>query len=640
MVEKITPDDISKIVSLSSPSISPKKDAIAISVHRADIENNEYKSDIWLIGISSKIATRFTYSEKDYNPLWSPSGLYIAFLSRRGMTKEDKGNQLYIIRADGGEGKKLIERKEGIDSFTWSPDSRKIAFISQVTREKDDDVKVIERIGFWFNGRGWIFNKRQHLFLLDVESTELKQLTEGDLDVKFARFSNKGDKIAYVAATDDSKPFITDIFVLDLINYEKRKLTNSDMSISSLTWSPDDSYIAFIGNRLPRGFASHNKVWAIRPDTGIGPVQIENLDRNKSNSLNSDVRSFSTTGGNIRWIGEYIYFPVADGPSVNLYKVSLKSSPELVLGGKISLEGFDIQEETIAYAAMDATHPMELYVYDGQITKLTSFNDKFVSEYSIIEPTPFRFRASDNVEIDGWLLKPQNNQNKYPAIVYIHGGPKTCFGDAFLFEFQFFANSGYAVIYMNPRGSDGYTEDFADIRKNYGKRDYQDLMEGLDHVIQNFDFIDHNRIGVAGGSYGGFMTNWIIGHTNRFKAAVTDRSIANWVTFFCTSDIGREFTLDQIGSDPWNDPENLFEQSPIKYLKNVETPTLIIHSQEDYRCWLVEGLQMYTSLKYLGKTTKLVIFPGENHDLSRFGKPKNRIIRLKQYLDWFDAHLK
>jgi len=230
--------------------------------------------------------------------------------------------------------------------------------------------------------------------------------------------------------------------------------------------------------------------------------------------------------------------------------------------------------------------------------------------------------------------------DKYPTILYIHGGPKTSFGDAFMFEFQLLANNGFAVLYMNPRGSDGYSEEFADIRRNYGKRDYQDLLEGISYALQNFNFIDPNRLGVAGGSYGGFMTNWIIGHTKLFKAAITDRSIANWVTFFSTSDIGREFTLDQIGSDPWGEPAKLAEQSPISYLKDVDTPTLIIHSQEDYRCWLGEALQLYTSLKYLGKQAKLVIFPHENHDLSRSGKPKHRVIRLEHYLNWFNNYLK
>ena len=207
-------------------------------------------------------------------------------------------------------------------------------------------------------------------------------------------------------------------------------------------------------------------------------------------------------------------------------------------------------------------------------------------------------------------------------------------------ELQVYTASGFAVICTNPRGSDGYTEEFADIRGEYGKRDFMDLMEALDHVIEKFSFVDGARVAIAGGSYGGFMTNWAVGHTDRFRAAVTDRSIASWVSFFGTSDIGTYFTEDQMAGDPWADEEKLLALSPLRYAKNVKTPLLVVHSFEDYRCWMVEGLQFYTALKYLGKEAEMVLFPGENHDLSRTGKPKHRVARIKHYLGWFEKHLK
>jgi Dipeptidyl aminopeptidases/acylaminoacyl-peptidases len=640
MPGNLTPKDITEFTSFSYPSLSPKGDLIAVSLHRADTENDEYISNIWLVDATNGKVRRFTYGSKDYSPVWSPDGLYIAFLSRRNLSKDVKGTELYIISALGGEARRLLRRKEGIDSFVWSSDSKKIAIISQIVKDEVEDVKVIDRMNYWFNGKGWTFNTRQHLFLLNIERGDLIQLTKGEMDVKFAQFSHDGTKIAYGASIDDSKPYITDLFVYDLQKTQTLKITNSDMEISSIAWSPDDSLIAMNANRLQRGFASHGHIWMIAADGRSGPSLIENLDKNKSNSLNSDVRAYSHGSSQIRWVGKFIYFYVAEKGSVHLYRLEPGSNPELVIGGNISVEGFDVNSNKIVYIAMDSVHPEELYVYDGQIKELTHFNDSFVEEFRISKPLPFKFKASDNVEVDGWILEPMDTADKYPTILYIHGGPKTCFGDAFMFEFQLLANNGFAVLYMNPRGSDGYSEEFADIRRNYGKRDYQDLLEGISYALQNFNFIDPNRLGVAGGSYGGFMTNWIIGHTKLFKAAITDRSIANWVTFFSTSDIGREFTLDQIGSDPWGEPAKLAEQSPISYLKDVDTPTLIIHSQEDYRCWLVEALQLYTSLKYLGKQAKLVIFPHENHDLSRSGKPKHRVIRLEHYLNWFNNYLK
>ncbi len=193
---------------------------------------------------------------------------------------------------------------------------------------------------------------------------------------------------------------------------------------------------------------------------------------------------------------------------------------------------------------------------------------------------------------------------------------------------------------MNPRGSDGYSEKFADIRGRYGTRDYDDLMEGLDYVLKRFPQIDGRRLGVAGGSYGGYMTNWVVGHTDRFKAVVADRSISNWVSMWATSDIGPYFTSDQIGGNPWDAEEKLMSDSPLRYVPNVKTPLLLVHSMEDYRCWMPEAIQFFTSLKMLGKEAELVLFPDENHDLSRVGKPKHRVARLKHYLRWFDKHLK
>ena len=229
---------------------------------------------------------------------------------------------------------------------------------------------------------------------------------------------------------------------------------------------------------------------------------------------------------------------------------------------------------------------------------------------------------------------------KYPAILSIHGGPKTTFGNIFNHEMQLFAQKGYFVIYTNPRGSDGFGDDFSDIRGKYGTIDYDDLMKCLDNAIENISQIDILNLGVMGGSYGGFMTNWIIGHTDRFKAAISQRGISNWINKFVTTDIGFYFNEDQIGATPWDNPKKLWDCSPLRYANYVKTPTLFIHSQEDYRCYLPESISMFTALKYHGVDSKLVIFKGENHDLSRTGRPKSRFKRLQSMLDFFEDYLK
>jgi len=383
-------------------------------------------------------------------------------------------------------------------------------------------------------------------------------------------------------------------------------------------------------------------VWVVRAGGGSRPVQVERADRNKANTLNSDVRTKSHGPSHILWESDFVYFLQAEGGAVHLLRLRPGKEAELVIGGERSVEGFDVKGKRVAFVAMDSHHPEELYLKETSERPLTSLNSEVQKEVDHLPPREFSFTASDGVRIDGWVFQPPSHlsKEKIPAILYVHGGPKTAFGYSLMHELQVYTASGFAVICTNPRGSDGYTEEFADIRGEYGKRDFMDLMEALDHVIENFSFVDGARVAIAGGSYGGFMTNWAVGHTDRFRAAVTDRSIASWMSFFGTSDIGTYFTEDQMAGDPWADEEKLLALSPLRYAKNVKTPLLVVHSFEDYRCWMVEGLQFYTALKYLGKEAEMVLFPGENHDLSRTGKPKHRVARIKHYLGWFEKHLK
>ena len=357
-----------------------------------------------------------------------------------------------------------------------------------------------------------------------------------------------------------------------------------------------------------------------------------------SNGLNCDVR-MGGLNTEPKWGGNRIVFAVADGGAVHLYTMHASDrKAELLVGGERSVEAFQVRGETVVFTAMERSRPPELYAFDGKVRALTSFNAKAAEDLDLLSPQRLTFKASDGATIEGWILRPRR-KGKAPLVLYVHGGPKTAFGHAYLHEFQVFAAKGYAVLYVNPRGSDGYTEAFADIRKHYGERDFEDLMEAVDYAVAHFPFVDGSRLAVAGGSYGGFMTNWIIGQTTRFKAAVTDRSIANWWTFWATSDIGPHFSRDQIGVDPWDDEAATMAKSPIRYVRRATTPLLIVHSFEDFRCWHVEALQMYTALSHYGKEVEMALNPKENHDLSRGGKPKHRVARLKAYLRWFDAHL-
>ena len=285
----------------------------------------------------------------------------------------------------------------------------------------------------------------------------------------------------------------------------------------------------------------------------------------------------------------------------------------------------------------------ELYkLENSEEIQITDFNGWVNKVKKLSYPERLTFQTKEGITIEGWVMKPVDYEEgkKYPAILNIHGGPKTVYGEIFFHEMQYWANEGYVVFFCNPRGSDGRGNAFADIRGKYGTVDYEDIMKFTDVVLEKYPFINKERVGVTGGSYGGFMTNWIIGHTNRFKAAVSQRSISNWISKFGTTDIGYYFVEDQQAATPWSDVEKLWFHSPLKYANKVQTPTLFIHSEEDYRCWTVEAFQMFTALKYHGVEARLCLFKGENHELSRSGKPKHRIRRLKEITNWFNKYLK
>jgi dipeptidyl aminopeptidase/acylaminoacyl peptidase len=637
MARPVRPQDFSLYALISEPDFSPDGRRLVFSSKKANLKDDSYDSDIYVADVRKGGAVRFTSGGKDSGPRWSPDGKSILLVSKRNMSKDEKGNALYVISAEGGEATQVLRSEDGIDSPEWAPDSRSVYYTSFVTKKEKDDVKVIKRPTFWFNGQGFIYNRRKHLFRVDVGTRKPRQVTKGSLDVGTFAVSGDGRRVAYAASMDDLRPYVSDIFVIPAAGGRPSKLTKSNMEVTQLAWSPDGKKLAFAGNDFPSGFASHTRLWAVDPKTKKLGL-IEGVDRNKSNGLNSDARSGSHGPGKLKWTKEGVYYVQADGGAVHLYRLPPGGEPELLVGGERSVEGFDAHEGRVAYLSMDDSHLEEVYV-TGRGDPVTSLNEEVYKELKVLSPERVTFKAGDGERIEGWVLLPEG-KGRVPGILYVHGGPKTAFGYSYMHEFQAFAGAGYAVIYLNPRGSDGYSEKFADIRGKYGTRDFDDLMEGLDHVLKEYPRIDGGRLGIAGGSYGGFMTNWAIGHTKRFRAAVTDRSIASWVSMWGTSDIGPWFTSDQIGGDPWNAEEKLLSDSPLRYAPQVETPLMLVHSMEDYRCWMVEGLQFFTALKVLGKEAELVLFPGENHDLSRAGKPKHRVARLNNYIRWFDEHLK
>jgi dipeptidyl aminopeptidase/acylaminoacyl peptidase len=638
MARAVQPADLKLYRMISEPSLSPDCRFAAVSFRRANVDEDVYESDVYVVRVDGSGSQRFTTGGRDEDPVWSPDGSQLLFVSKRGFDKEEKGNALYVMGASGGEARMVLRSKGGIESPDWSPDSKSIVYLGGVLDEAKDDVRVVKRIGLWFNGVGFTYNRRKHLFVVDPKRGEPKQITKGEFDVTAFALSHDGRRVAYLGVSDDLKPYIADLFVMNLNTGATQKLTSSNMELSAVTWSPDDRQLALTGDDLPSGFASHEMIWVatLEPPS---LKKVDGVDRNKVNSLNSDVRTKAHAPQHILWDRDGIYFVQQDGGAAHLYRMKPGKKPELVVGGDRSVEGYDVVDRKVVFVSSDPTHLPELYLNGRKDTALTVLGKEVYQELKFAAPRGFSFKASDGEAVEGWVMLPEGSAGPLPVILYVHGGPKTSFGHAFFHEFQTFVGAGYAVVFLNPRGSDGYSEKFADIRGKYGTRDFQDLMEGLDQAAKSFPQLDLGRAAIAGGSYGGFMANWAVGHTDRFKAAVSDRSISSWVSMWGVSDIGPHFTSDQIGGDPWSSEEKILADSPLRYVPNVKTPVLLVHSMEDYRCPMVEGIQFFTALKKFGKEAELVLFPEENHDLSRVGKPKHRVVRLDQYLRWFALHL-
>jgi dipeptidyl aminopeptidase/acylaminoacyl peptidase len=591
---------------------------------------------------------------RDHSPEWSPDGRHLAFISRVG-----PADQLFVLDlAAGGDTLQLTSIPEGVASPLWSPDGSKIAFIGTVVSDPEgvvDDprppeskeqvrrppvARIARRLDYKHDGQGFVDGRYHHLFVVSAVGGNVTQLTNGAWDVTGFDWSPDGTRVVASGNAEPGADLLRELnlYVVDLAGNRHR--LGGGLNLGAPAWSPRGDLIAFIApNGLDAGLLE--RLWIV-PLTGDGPRCLTaTFDQAVHDSLITDMRAGH--GSRLRWSpeGDRVYF-VASGPGVTgVYSSDLEGNVRQDAGGQRRIFDFDIGSGVLAFAASDTNTPGELHILtQGAEARLTDLNPWLRDRY-IAQPERHQFTAPDGWMIEGWVLKPDGLDagKLHPLVMQVHGGPHGQYGWAFFHELQVLAGMGYVVVYVNPRGSDGYGERFRrEVVRDWGGKDYADLMSALDQVIERTGYVDTNRMGIGGGSYGGYMTNWVIGQTDRFSAAVSMRSISNLVSEYPQHDIVLWGTLE-LGLPPWPDLDELWKRSPIRYVQKMRTPLLLTCGEMDLRCAISQSEELFGAMRLLGKTVELVRFPEESHDISRSGRPDRRVERLRRIAGWFERFL-
>jgi dipeptidyl aminopeptidase/acylaminoacyl peptidase len=662
---RISAEDLYQLEVISGARISPDGKTVVYSAQRVDQKTEKKYSNLWVIatdGLSP--ARQFTYGDQnDSTPRWSPDGQTIAFLSNRG--NAEKPAQVYCITLAGGEARPLTNIAGEIQSFEWSPDGSRMVCAVRKTdaevleREKDEQKKKLgvvcrhyNRLFYKLDGYGYLPIERTHLWTVDVRSGEARQLTDHVVyDETFPTWSPDGAWLAFLSNRSpdpDAAPDRVDLFVMPADGGEMRKIETPIGDKSFPTFSPDGQWIAYFGQEGEGLSYKNTHVWVVPADGSTPPRSLTAAyDLQAAGWTINDVGGVEHNAPTWSVDGQTIYFQADYHGSALLEAVSLQGDslqsiiPE---GGVVINFSFDRDQNRLATTYGSLTEPAQIYVRDRKTRedrKLTRINRDLLDTIELGQVEEVWYTGPDGNDLQGWILKPPgfDPEKKYPSILEIHGGPLTQYGNFFMHEFYYLAASGYVVYFTNPRGGLGYGEGHAGaIWGNWGDRDYADLMAWADRVTQE-PYIDTSRMGVTGGSYGGYMTVWIIGHTDRFRAAVTQRCVSNFVSMWGSSDFNWGFQRELNDKAPFEALQYYWDRSPIAYIGAAKTPTLVIHNEMDLRCPIEQGEQVFVALKRLGVETEFVRFPDEFHGLSRSGRTDRRIARLNHIKRWFDLHL-
>ena len=622
---------------LSDLEISKDGSKLAYKKTIANYDDNKYDTDLWVYDINKEN----TYPITDNNNISTYTFDKDSNIIYKAKSNDKKDS--FCIYDGYGIGKKAFDFDLDVKNIKWLEDELFLIHASdkkdEKTKKKEEENKYFEKLDtlpFWFNGQGYLKKEKSAYYFYNAADNNLEKIVDSKFPSEIYQLTLNDDNnkaLLIKANYDDNYVAETreNLVLFDIKTKTEKVLIENKFSFYTAEFLADK--IIFMGTDMKKGGINEDSfIYTCDFDGNYEKITNDDFDMSFGNSLGTDARF----GGakSFYKADDRLYFMVTEKETTILYSIDINGDLKLEVDDEV--EDFAINNNEIYYLSIgrDTLSQLKKKGEDKILVK-----NKIESKVGEIET--FEFESNGDTLTGFVVLPPKFNKNKkYPTLLSIHGGPKTEFGDIFHHEHQMFASNDYIVIYTNPHGASGNGVKFSDIRGKYGDIYYKDLMTFVDEAIKKYPQIDTENLGVYGGSYGGFMTNWIIGHNDRFKAACSQRSISNWTSFYGVSDIGYYFGSDQTNSNPWDSLDKMWDQSPIKYADKATTPTLFIHSDEDYRCPLEQGLQIYTKLKLNGVDTKMYVFHGENHELSRSGKPHGRIKRLKEIKKWFDGHLK
>jgi dipeptidyl aminopeptidase/acylaminoacyl peptidase len=651
----VTAEDYFGFVFAADPRVSPDGSQTVYVASRVDRARNRRVPSIWLVPTNGSAAPRMIVDEawSASAPRWSSDGKSIGFTSGRviadsngttGTQQPAPGRaQLWTVAASGGAPRRVSNIPNGVSACSWSPNGSQFVCLVRTgpsdtlnTGPERSDVRHYKSLGYKFNDTGWYDDKRSHLWIIDVASGAARQLTNGDnWNDTDAQWSPDGSRIAFVSdrtGKEFDEGHNSDIWTIPAAGGSLTKISTSPERDASPVWSPDGKSIAFVS-----------------AEDEDAPQQLYITESTGGGTPKLAAKSLDLLPGNLQWAenGRALYFDTGVKGELHVFRVDIASGAlRQVTTGARGVRASNISPTSgrMVYLANDFQHLDDVYSasVDGKgERKLTDVNAALWKTLDVAPVERMTFKGADGWDVDGFLVKPLGwtAGTKYPMILSIHGGPAGQYGVDWFHEFQVYAAKGYAVFFTNPRGSTGYGRKFQrGIELQWGGNDYIDIMNGVRAVTAANPWIDTTRLGVTGGSYGGYMTNWIVGHTGMFKAAVTLRSISNFISDDGTRD-GAYGHKGDFGGDIFEKQDLFWDRSPLKYVKNVTTPILVLHSDNDFRVPIEQGEQWFRALKHFGKTAEIVFFPRENHNLTRTGEPRHLVESMNWQLYWFDRYV-